>query len=143
MTDLQALRREFEQRLVQVTQEREKLEETESALLQAVESLLRVERLNGSPAPAPEPDDSLIQSDQFLGMSIKGATVEYLRLVGAPQTNRQIVDALLRGGITSQSANFAKTVRAVLLHDLEKAEPLLTWNAPLWSLREWVLPLGG
>jgi hypothetical protein len=142
LTDPQELLHYFEQQLGEVSHERLRLEERESALRQTVEGLRRIAQLNGSPKPT-KPDAPEIAPDAFVGLSIKHAAVAYLRLVGIPQTNRQIVDALPRGGITSQAANFAKTVRAVLLHDLDSENGLLTWDAPLWGLREWALPLEG
>ena len=142
MTDPRALLDYFEQQLDEVTQEREKLDERESALRQTVEGLRRIARLNGHTAPQPEGPAVVIAPNQFRGLSIKDAAVAYLRLANAPQTNRQVVEAIQRGGITSTARNFTKMVRNILLRDLESDSPVLSWNAPHWSLREWeVLPL--
>jgi hypothetical protein len=140
MTDPQALLRDFERQLADVSQERERLEERESALRQTIAGLRRIVHLNGSPVSVP--DTSEVAPDAFKGMPIKQAAIAYLRLVGQPQTNRQIVTALQHGGIKSESKRFAKTVRSILLRDLEGNNPVLSWDAPHWSLRDWeVLPL--
>jgi hypothetical protein len=144
LTEIGAFLRDFERRLTEATQEREQAEARESALRQTVEGLRRLSRLNGEPPAEPaEPAGPIIAENAFTGMSIKQAAIAYLQLVGERQTNRQIVTALERGGITSEAANFSKTVRAVLLRDLENEETgVLTWEAPYWGLREWeALPL--
>jgi hypothetical protein len=139
--NLEVLLRDFERQLAEVTQECERATQRQAALQQTVTALRGLARLNGHVIPA-EADNLNIAPDAFVGMSIKQATVTYLQLVREPRTNRQIVEALTRGGITSEAANFSKTVRAVLLRDLENEETrILTWDAPYWGLREWVLPL--
>jgi hypothetical protein len=140
--NLQALLNDFERQLAEATQERERATQREVALQQTVNALRGLARLNGHVIPA-TPEQLDIAPDAFVGMSIKQATVTYLNLVRERQTNRQIVEALTRGGITSEAANFSKTVRAVLLRDLENEETrVLTWEAPYWGLREWeALPL--
>lgn len=138
MTDRYALLAEFEEELTTVNNEQIKLGKRAQALRMAISGIREMISLNGGAAPA-EPLAARIIEDAFTGMSIKEAAIAYLRAVGKPQTNREVADALLEGGVKSGSDDFPSTLRAVLLREDKKEEEdrELYWKVPHWCLSEW------
>jgi hypothetical protein len=138
MTDRSALLAEFEEELSVIDNEQIKLAKRAQALRMAIAGVRQMISLNGGTAPA-EPETATIAEDAFTDMSIKDAAIAYLRTVGKPQTNREIADALIKGGIKSEAGDFPSTLRAVLLREDKKAEEdrELYWELPHWHLSEW------
>lgn len=82
----------------------------------------------------------IIAPNQFAGLTITEAAVAYLRWIDVPQTNRQVAEALLKGGIKSDAQDFPSTLRSVLLKKQEKNSPVV-WLDTKWHLREWILEM--
>jgi len=64
-----------------------------------------------------------------------------LRWIDEPQTNRQVAEALLKGGVKSDAGNFASTLRSVLLKKQDKQNGQVVWLDNKWHLREWILDM--
>lgn len=137
MTDNYALLADFEAELVHVTSERARLDKREAALRKTIAGLRELISLNGGTPPASPTSEVVIPPNHFDGLTITDAATEYLLMAGKPQTNRQIVEALTKGGITSTAKDFSSTVRAILLREHEKPDGTLVWDVPNWYLREW------
>jgi hypothetical protein len=138
LTDIEALLRTFEEELAGIIHDQEKLARKRSALEQTIGGMQTLLSLNGDRAPVVEPK-IFIAKDAFVGLTITEAAIAYLHLIGKPQTNREVADALVRGGIASTASDFASTVRSILLRDHERPDGSLRWDVPNWELREWNL----
>jgi hypothetical protein len=71
----------------------------------------------------------------YTGKTIVAATTDFLRTAGKPQHISNILTALKRGGIHSNSKNLYRTVYNTLNTNLEKE--LSRTHEGLWGLKEW------
>ena len=91
--------------------------------------------------PISEASVRIIAPNQFAGLTITEAAVTYLRWIDEPQTNRQVAEALLKGGVKSDAQNFPSTLRSVLLKKQGKQNSPVVWFDTKWHLREWILDM--
>lgn len=96
---------------------------------------------NDKTPPVPEGDDekpfTKITFGMFVDMSLIQAVVKLLRFVKIPLSNRQISEALLRGGYKTAAHDFTDTVRSTLKqYKAPKGEML--WLDNKWELKEWI-----
>jgi hypothetical protein len=129
--------KDLERELASVSVEREALERRHSALEKAVAGVRELISLNGGAVPALATERPAITRNQFADMGNLDASIKYLEMAGKPQTNREVLNALIAGGKTSKSKSFSDTLRVTLLREAEKPDGRLTWKPPHWSLRSW------
>ena len=90
---------------------------------------LTTENGNGASTRIPVPKDA------FKGLPFLEAAKKYLRMMGTPQTTREIAEALRAGGYESASKHFTNTARTALDRAAEKGELIL--REKRWALPEW------
>lgn len=78
-----------------------------------------------------------IRSDTFFGMSIPDAAKKYLAMSKKPRSTPEISAALLSGGMTSVSGNFANSVGSVLNRQDKIGGDIVRVSRGLWGLAEW------
>jgi len=71
----------------------------------------------------------------YTGKTIIAASTDFLRTAGKPQHISNILDALKRGGLHTNSKNLYRTVYNTLNTNLEKE--LSRTHGGLWGLKEW------
>lgn len=77
-------------------------------------------------------DSDTLRSDTFFGLGIRAAARKYLNLVREPKTTAEISNALLRGGVVSQSKNFPATLHT----GLNRSKAVIRVKDK-WGLLEW------
>lgn len=112
-----------------------KRDQLDSAIA-AIESVIA----QGGPAinPGVQPGrDVEIRPDAFFGASILDATKKYLGMARSPRTTQQITEALLSGGMRSDSDNFANSVGSVLNRVDRLGGSIVKVGRGMWGLAEW------
>jgi len=136
-TDKHAILKELEEELTSVSAESTALARREAALAQAVAGVRELIALNGGAVPPVKQSTVTIQKNAFASLGNLEAGIAYLRLIGKPQTNREVLNALIAGGKTSNAKSFSDTLRVTLLREAEKPDGRLIWTGHQWKLREW------
>lgn len=129
--------KELEEELASVSDQRTALARREAALEQAVSGVRELIALNGGAVPPVKQSTAAIPKNAFASLGNLEAGIAYLRLIGKPQTNREVLDALIAGGKTSNSKSFSDTLRVTLLRESQKSDGRLIWTGHQWKLREW------
>lgn len=137
VTDKHAILKALEEELDSVSDEVSTLAKRESALMQAVAGVRQLIALNGGTVPPVKQSTAAIQKNAFASLGNLEAAIAYLRLVGKAQTNREVLNALIAGGKTSNSKSFSDTLRVTLLRESQKPDGRLIWTGHQWKLREW------
>jgi hypothetical protein len=135
--DKHAILRDLEEELALVSAESTALARREAALTQAVAGVRDLIALNGGAVPPVKQSTVAIQKNAFASLGNLEAAIAYLRLVHKPQTNREVLNALIAGGKTSNSKSFSDTLRVTLLRESYKPDGRLIWTGHKWKLREW------
>jgi hypothetical protein len=143
--DMKELLTRLETDLKETLEQRTTLDKKAVALQKTIAGIRELIGLNDNSefvqfTPISEVSVRIIAPNQFAGMTITQAAVAYLRWIDEPQTNRQVAEALLKGGIKSNAQNFPSTLRSVLLKKQEKNSPVV-WLDTKWHLREWILEM--
>ena len=76
-----------------------------------------------------------VAAGPYTGKTIIAATIEFLRTAGKPQHIAAILINLKRGGLSTNSKNFYRTVYNTLNNNLDKA--ITRDAAGNWGLKEW------
>lgn len=76
-----------------------------------------------------------IRSDSFFRLTIPEAIKKYLAMVKRPQSPKDIADALQRGGVLSQAANFYPNITTALKRLKVAGDVVNTKEG--WGLSEW------
>jgi hypothetical protein len=129
---MQAWLADFETQLAQVEIELAELEDKRAALKETVAGLRKLLNVGSSDVATSAPR---IPKGAYKGMSIVEAAEKYLHMVNRPQTNREVVAALAKGGKTG-SAGFTDTVRSVISRHAKK-KGTFRWRNNKWELSEW------
>lgn len=129
--------KELEEELASVSVERTALARREAALEQAVAGVRELIALNGGAVPPVKQSTVPILKNAFSALGNLEAAIAYLGLAGKPQTNREVLNALIAGGKTSNSKSFSDTLRVTLLRESQKPNGRLIWTGHQWKLREW------
>lgn len=90
----------------------ERLRASKLRELRAVEKAIRHLADTMSVGPAQEQSNHL----EYKGVSILEAAKHWVTRIGAPQSTRDIAEALVSGGIATRSRDFVSTVYATLAH---------------------------
>jgi hypothetical protein len=135
-SDKHIILKDLEEELATVMAERNSLSKRQAALEKAVAGVRELISLSGGSLPIPE-SKPLFSKTAFTNLGIVEGALKYLHLIGKPQTNREVFEALKQGGKTSGSTSFSDTVRATLLRELEKPNSRLRWTGHKWELSEW------
>ncbi len=135
-TDKHILLKELEGELASAREARQSAVLRVAALEQAVNGVRDLVKLNGGSVPTTQ-QQALFEKDAFADMGTVEAAVKFLGLVGKPQTNRQVVDALIQGGKKSDAKSIPDTIRTTLLREAEKPAGRLRWVNLKWELTEW------
>jgi hypothetical protein len=89
------------------------------------------------PVPTIQGPTAEIRPDSFFGMSIPEAAKKFLVMSKKPRSTQEIAEALLNGGMTSASGNFANSVGSVLNRQDKSSGEIVRVSRGLWGLAEW------
>jgi len=135
--DKHAILKDLEEELATVSSEISTLARREMALTQAVAGVRELIALNGGAVPPVKQNTAAIPRNAYASLGNLEAAIAYLRMVGKPQTNREVLNALIAGGKTSNSKSFSDTLRVTLLREDNKPDGRVVWTGHKWKLREW------
>ena len=106
-----------------------------------------LEQLSGMTVKADSHGVRLVESDSdaaladddgaFLGMSIAEAAIKLLGIKKRKMGNREIVDALVAGGLVMNSADPVNTVGSVLTRRFNQVGDIVRVARGTWGLKEW------
>ena len=106
-----------------------------------------LEQLSGMTVKAEGQNVSLVESDTaasladdggaFLGMSIAEAAIKLLGFKKRKMGNREIVEALVAGGLVMNSADPVNTVGSVLTRRFNQVGDIVRVARGTWGLKEW------
>lgn len=86
---------------------------------------------------APSVGSGEVPAGAFLGKSIPDAAKLYLEIVKKKQTSKEIADALLKGGMESNSKNFQQIVHSVLDRARKANSGIVKLDRSYWGLAGW------
>jgi hypothetical protein len=146
VADMKELLTRLETELKETLEQRTALDKKAVALQKTIAGVRELVSLDDNSefvqfTPISEVSVRIIAPNQFAGLTITEAAVTYLRWIDEPQTNRQVAEALLKGGVKSDAGNFASTLRSVLLKKQDKQNSQVVWFDNKWHLREWILDM--
>jgi hypothetical protein len=130
----------LEEELASVATEREGLTKRQTALEKTIAGIRDLISLNGGTVPTPADSRPQFPRNAFADMGTVDAAIKYLRIIKKPQTNREVVDALILGGKKSDAKSVSDTIRITLLREADKPSGRVIWTGHQWTLREWQTP---
>ena len=139
--DYEAVVADLEERLVSLETERTAIK----SVLDGVRQLLRLDGRGEQTAlplkplatsPEKPPPSVATSEESFADLPIAEAAEKYLRKVGHPQTNRELVNGLVQEGLKTKSPKIANVVRTTLRVKKEK-HGTFTYIDHKWGLPEW------
>jgi hypothetical protein len=140
--DYARLLTDLEEELAGITTEFVRLDKKRVALEETIAGLRKLDLLEDPPLKTLEPTATVsdIPRHAFRNMMTIPAAVKYLKMVGKPKTNRELVDALLAGGLATKAKDPRMTIRSILLREAQKKHRTFTWSDGQWGLMEWIKP---
>jgi hypothetical protein len=129
--DSQAALAAYEAELAQVDAMIEELYAKQDALKEIIAGLKKLVNVNDGTTKSM----TVVPKHAYKEKTIVEAAEMYLRTVNTPQTNRELVSGLERGGKTG-GTNFTDTVRSVLLRHMT-LKGVFRWRNKKWELAEW------
>lgn len=133
--DYKAVLADLEVKYARLSDQRRALDAKEQALkstIAGVKRLVDLESKEETQSAKPEP---YIPSNAYTEMGVVEAAYRYLFAMGAPQTNRNLTDALLAHGFQTESKSPPETVRISLK---QRGGPIgIYFRDGKWHLWEW------
>jgi hypothetical protein len=139
--DYRELLTDLEAQLAGIEDERAKLETKQAALLTTITGIRQLINLGVTTGPAshdsPKTQTVVIPKNTFRGMNkIVPGAIKYLRLVGEPKKNRELVDGMIAAGFPTKADDPYTTFRSVLYREM-RANRTFTYDDKMWGLPEW------
>jgi hypothetical protein len=142
LSDLESQLTDVEMEAAKIEIEAAKIEARRNVIKEMVENTKRFIALNSAgvnaaPIKAPNGASANPIDKPFMGLNITDATIKFLESMGRPQTNKQVIAALLHGGLKTKSNTIDTTIRSSLTRERKKPNTRLTWENGRWGLIDW------
>ena len=142
--DLKQRKRDNQRREERLTEELEAAKREGEELERTLQNLIRLAEAGGGAVEISELIPESPTPGPYSGMTIVEAATTYLEEVGEPaRGTRQILDALLEGGLETDAKNPYNTIFATLKRDSSRDGTEIAKVGSKWGLKAWLTTVPG